>query len=750
MNEGPARVEDSLPLSVALRVDDACLRFEAAWRTGAQPGIEDYLRDRTEPEYSVLLWQLLRLELEYREQRGEQPSLKEYRNRFVGQDDLVAAVFRRRERGGFPAQAIAAGPADILLASSQRDGLTPSGPEVPEGDVPWPSIPGYAILGQLGRGGMGVVYKARQLGLNRLVAVKMILCGGPAAATELARFRTEAEAIARLQHPNIVQIYEIGEQEGRPYFSLEFVEGGTLARRLAGIPLPPDEAARVTATLATAMAAAHQRGVVHRDLKPANVLLAGGAGTPVAHCVPKIADFGLAKQLDGETGQTHTGAILGTPSYMAPEQAEGRVKEVGPVTDVYALGAILYELLTGRPPFRGATLLETLEQVRKQEPVPPRQFNPAIDRNLEAICLKCLQKEPSQRYPSTLALAEDLQRFLNREPTQARPAEKAPSWTGRGVGVAAALGFVLGLVVAGAVLLLPTPNGTVGIGVRRDDLPKTLELGLGGDVELELVLIKEGQFRLGPSKAEQGQYLKLANSELQDGPKHPIEITKPFYLGKFEVTQEQYTRVTGKANPSYFCATGDGKEKVKGMDTRRLPVEAVSWDDAVAFCAVLQHKHGVQVPEALRKAGYRFRLPTEAQWEYACRAGTRTTFHFGDVLDGTQANCNGEAPWGAAAKGPYLGRTERVGSYPANDWGLYDMHGNVWEWCQDYYAADYYQTGPRRDPLNRKAADPESRVLRGGSWYHIAQECRAASRFRRAGSERNYTAGFRVALRADE
>ena len=225
-------------------------------------------------------------------------------------------------------------------------------------------VPGYDILGELGRGGMGVVYKARQTNLDRLVALKMILSGGHAGEGELARFRTEAEAIARLQHPNIVQVYEVGEHDGKPFFSLEFCPGGSLDRQLNGTPLAPANAAKLVETLGRAMHAAHQARVIHRDLKPANVLL-------TADGTPKITDFGLAKKLD-DVGQTQSGAIMGTPSYMAPEQAGGKNHAMGPPADIYALGAILYDLLTGRPPFKAATPLDTILQVVSDEPVPPR------------------------------------------------------------------------------------------------------------------------------------------------------------------------------------------------------------------------------------------------------------------------------------------------------------------------------------------------------------------------------------------
>jgi serine/threonine protein kinase len=300
--------------------------------------------------------------------------------------------------------------------------------------APLPTIPGYQILGEMGRGGMGVVYKARQIPLNRLVALKMLGGGSHASAEDLARFRVEAEAVAQLQHPNVVQIYEVGEHGGCPYLSLELIAGLNLHRRLGGNPQPVRLAARLTEILARAVHVAHQKGIIHRDLKPSNILLAPLAPGQTqsadpdlaqvvsAYGMPKVTDFGLAKRLDDESGQTHTGQVLGTPSYMAPEQAEGKGKEIGPATDVYALGAILYELLTGRPPFKGATALDTVWQVVHEDPLPPGRLRLRLPRDLETICLKCLEKEPRKRYASALDLAEDLRRFLAGESIQARPA----------------------------------------------------------------------------------------------------------------------------------------------------------------------------------------------------------------------------------------------------------------------------------------------------------------------------------------
>jgi serine/threonine protein kinase/tetratricopeptide (TPR) repeat protein len=334
-----------------------------------------------------------------------------------------------------------------------------------------PTVAGYEILRELGRGGMGVVYLARQLSLNRIVALKMISAGAHAGTKGIARFRAEAEAVARLQHANIVQIYEIGKQEGRPYFSLEFVDGGSLDKQIAGKPQPVRPAAQLVATLAHAMHYAHQHGIIHRDLKPGNILLQNSSTKDTRvpqergreagslreascpswiHAIPKVTDFGLAKQLDSQAGQTQSGDILGTPSYMAPEQAAGQSKDVGPATDVYALGAILYELLTGRPPFLGETPMYTVLRVLHDEPVPPTRLQPKLPRDLETICLKCLEKDPRKRYPTAEAFAHDCECFLAGEPIQARPAslwERGLKWAKRRPAVAA-LVLVSGLALA--------------------------------------------------------------------------------------------------------------------------------------------------------------------------------------------------------------------------------------------------------------------------------------------------------------
>jgi tetratricopeptide (TPR) repeat protein/predicted Ser/Thr protein kinase len=314
----------------------------------------------------------------------------------------------------------------------------------------------YELLEEIGRGGMGVVYRARQVSLKRIVAVKMLLAGQRAADVDRQRFRQEAEAAAHLQHPNIVAVHEVGEQDGQPYFSMDYIEGKSLAALVRENLLPPVTAAAYVKTIALAIHYAHQQGTLHRDLKPANVLIDASGQ-------PRITDFGLAKRIAGDSQLTATGDVLGTPSYMAPEQAAGKGREIGPASDIYSLGAILYELLTGRPPFRADTPFDTLKQVVETDAASLRLLNPKVPRDLETICRKCLEKEPGKRYTDGHALADELERFLKGEPIRARPPrawERGLKWVKRrpalaglaAVCVAAVLTVLVVVLVANARL----------------------------------------------------------------------------------------------------------------------------------------------------------------------------------------------------------------------------------------------------------------------------------------------------------
>jgi WD40 repeat protein/tetratricopeptide (TPR) repeat protein len=492
----------------------ACAELERRLRAGEDPCATELLAQfplLAEQKDAVL--ELIYTEFVLREELGQRPEVATFCARFPQWQTDLQQVFQVHR-----------------FVRSQAQGPTLHDTTSAEGPALRRWVGKYELLAELGQGGMGVVYQARQPGLNRLVALKMLRAGAHAGAQERARFRAEAEAVARLQHPNIVQIHEVGEHDGQLFLSLEHVAGGSLERQLAGKPLPPQPAAQLLEVLAQAIHYAHQQGIVHRDLKPANVLLSnvqcqephaqcptpllgdpGPLTFDIGHWTPKITDFGLAKRVQGANGLTQSGALVGTPSYMAPEQAWGKPGEVGPAVDVYALGAVLYECLTGRPPFQGVTLLDTLEQVRLQEPVPPRRLQPKVPRDLETICLKCLQKEAPKRYASALALADDLRRFLDGRPVAARPVgavRRAWRWGRRNPGLAAVSG-----VAAAALVAVTVVSVFYGLSERRnaEELGKA-NFDLTGQTELAQQRLREtqreaanGAFVQGVSLCDQGE-----------------------------------------------------------------------------------------------------------------------------------------------------------------------------------------------------------------------------------------------------
>jgi formylglycine-generating enzyme required for sulfatase activity len=727
----------------------------------------------------------------------------------------------------------------------------------PSGAPAWPDLPGYDILGILSHGGMGVVYRARQLGANRLVALKMIRALEHANPTDRLRFQIETEAVARLQHPHIVQLYEVGEVRGQPFFSLEFCDGGTLAEELKKKFPTPREAAELIETLARAIHYAHLRGVVHRDLKPSNVLLAG------AKRLPKITDFGLAKRIDAEAREiSQSGVVMGTAAYMAPEQAAGKVRDTGPAADVYALGVLLYECLTGRPPFKGENIVQTLEQVRSQEPVPPARLQPKVPRDLDTVCLKCLRKEPERRYASAEELADDLRRFQAGEPIRARPVgalERAAKWAKRRPALAGLLGVTLLALIALVVLstnlvvaqrdaenrrleadkqadraikardflvsifqlgekdakggnttvreILETAEQRIpaefveqpelgrdlvsaldkvkrGVGRRtpqamllevrgavqlqsaagepRLAVPQALvhlddRLTLSADARVQLVILADlHKERLRPGRAVTIDFhgcvpadavLERDNSVLMtfvrlpkgtfsmgwnglEGSARKTEIKEDFEIAVHDVTQGQWQAIVGN-NPSSFSRKGNNRNSVVDVSDEELklfPVEMVSWEDAQEFIEKLNEQE--------RGRGYSYRLPSSAEWEYACRGGATSedecSYHYyfarpTNDLSSEQANFNSVFPFDRTPKGKYLARPTRVGAYPPNRLGLCDMHGNVWQMCDDLLAEKPF------------------RVRRGGSWADSGGACRASFRYGYAPTAPQDCIGFRLA-----
>jgi serine/threonine protein kinase/Tfp pilus assembly protein PilF len=548
---------------LAQQVDQACNGFEAAWKAAARggpcPRLEDYLpADVLEPERAVLLQELLALELVYRWKLGGTPTTEEYGPRFPDHIDLISRVFKEMSALRHSDQASVAQTQLVpgeAPADGNGEGSTLSQVDEPPRTPPpvySPNIRGYEILGELGRGGMGVVFKARQIELKRLVALKMILSGPYASTEELARFRLEAEAAAGLQHSNIVQIYAIGQHKGLPYFCMEFVDGGSLSRRIGGKAQAPEEAARLIEILARAVHHAHEHGFIHRDLKPSNVLLTAD-GTCSALGTPKITDFGLAKRLEVQDPAcagseiTQTNMILGTPAYMAPEQARGESKRISTRTDVYALGVILYEMLTGRPPFRGTTDLETLDRVRSMEPVPPRRLGLKLQvpRALETICLKCLEKEPGKRYESAKALADDLGRFRSGEPPLAQPTssvERMVKWAKRKPATAALI-----LVSSLAVLSL------IGTGMLYlQSRARAAELVVSAQNEVQSLLSKARSLLSKSREAISLEDLDNAHDWIQAALEKigPQEILNDFREEAVQLEREVETRRVDKAQQS--------------------------------------------------------------------------------------------------------------------------------------------------------------------------------------------------------
>lgn len=638
---------------------------------------------------------------------------------------------------------------------------------------PGQHVGGYRVERLLGGGGMGQVYLAHDDVLGRPVAVKVMHADLAADRDARQRFLAEGRAEAGLHNDHVVPVLRAGEEGGRLFLVMPYLQGESLEERLKRPgPLPVAEALRVAREAALGLEAAHRAGQVHRDVKPANLWLE----TPGDKVL--LLDFGLVHRAD--MALTRTGDVLGTPAYMSPEQVDGL--PVDGRSDLFSLGCVLYRMLTGVRPFDGPTVTAVYRALAECKPVPPCQRRGDVPREVSDFVMRLLARQPKDRPQSASEVVTALAALERRPP---RPARRRGWLVAAGVVLivttaSAAVGWRAltgAFVSAPQVSALPTtagsptpepankaqPPSTTGPVVPPTTTPITPtrpaalkapftqaearaaqeawskylgraveeEIDLGGGVKLVLVLIPPGTFTMGSPRGERDRE--------DDEDTHEVQVTRPFYLGKYSVTQGQYEAVTGK-NPSSFFPEQEAVTGAGITDTGRFPVEQVSWDDADAFCRELQKRV---------KRG-KVCLPCEAQREYACRAGTETPFHFGATLDGRDANCDGNYPYGTETRGPYLGRTARVGSYAANAFGLYDLHGNVWEWCADWY-------GPYRDvPAYREYGCPvqtnetsEYRVLRGGSWYYHACASRAAiRRWATPGHHFNYV-GFRVCVLVD-
>jgi len=434
------------------RIDQVCDGFESSMKAGRGVSIESHLAMVSEFERAQLLGKLLKLEFEYRRSRGDSPTRSGYSDRFPAYAEVLDSVFGNPASQDTVDATLDQHASTAVYVRIGDDGLQPTLPlarTASAADKKLSDFGDYELLNEIARGGMGVVFKARQKRLDRVVALKMIISGDLAGAEEVQRFQAEAESAAQLDHPHIVPVYDVGEIDGRHYLTMGYVEGQSLKQRLAEGPLPPREAAEMMATVALAIQHAHEQGIIHRDLKPANILL-----DQLGH--PRVTDFGLAKRAGRDSGLTASGQVMGTPSYMPPEQASGRTNDVGTEADVYSLGATLYHLLTGRPPHQAATVVQTLKQVLQEEPLPLRQLNTAIPQDLETVCLKCLEKAPEKRIASAGELAQELQRYLRGEPILSRPVrqmERLWRWCRRNAKLAIACGVAAGGLLAAVATL---------------------------------------------------------------------------------------------------------------------------------------------------------------------------------------------------------------------------------------------------------------------------------------------------------
>jgi len=600
-----------------------------------------------------------------------------------------------------------------------------------------PELGHYRILRQIGAGGMGTVYLADDTQLNCRVAIKVPHFREEDGNEPIERFYREARMAQTIHHPYICPVYDVGETSGFHYLTMPFIEGTPL-NRLIG---PKHEwsqrrAAELIRRVAMALEALHQRQVIHRDLKPHNIMVRGNDE-------PMLMDFGLARSLKaGQQRLTSTGETLGTPAYMSPEQITADPNALCPGTDVYSLGIILYEVLTGRPPFSADNLWNLFNQILSAPPPSPTTRRKDLDGDLDAVCLKALAKKPEERYASMAALAQALNAYLNRAaarapepvassapapPPQPRPpvswptppalvippphlhgdvVAPCPHCSCRLKLAASLWGHKARCPQCKAILRVPDdldiPDTLTDLKKPAGETPPSPSpvrrhpaRELVNPVGMKFVWVPPGTFAMGSPPAEEGR----SENELP----HRVTLTRGYFLGACPVTQGQWMAVMGH-NPSRF--RGENR-----------PVEGISWEDADEFCKKLS-----------KLDGKTYRLPTEAEWEYACRAGTTTPFSFGPTLSTEQANFDGTYIYNGGKKGVYRKTTTPVGLFPPNGWGLGDLHGNVWEWCADWYGE--YPDHDVTDPCGPESG--EDRVLRGESWVYGPRGARSACRSRNA------------------
>jgi formylglycine-generating enzyme required for sulfatase activity len=612
----------------------------------------------------------------------------------------------------------------------------------------------YEVLEVLGKGGFGIVFRAFDDVLQRVVALKVLSPAMAATSPARKRFLREARAAAQVRHENVVQIYAV-EEKPLPYLVMEHIPGETLQQRLDRTgPLEAAEIVRLGRQIAEGLAAAHATGLIHRDIKPGNVLIEGG------HQRVKITDFGLARTAD-DASLTQSGVLAGTPMYMAPEQAQG--DSLDHRADLFSLGSVLYVMASGRPPFRAATTYAVLKRVVEDDPRPIRELIPEMPPWLCDIITKLHAKKPEDRIPSAREVADVLadceaQLKANAEVTHLSRIPQGKPSAGRSGGwkwfAAAALllpVLVLAITeVSGVTHWLPirqqTPdhrqNGDEDRVRRERPEDQRLPVDHTNTLGMQFRLIPAGKFSMGSPKEEIDRCLqefRVGSHKFQElrkrhegafeqerlpaeGPEHEVEITQPFYMGITEVTVGQFRQFVEEKKYD----VGDDGWKKPGLDQfDDYPVVLVSWFNAVDFCNWLSAKEGKQ-----------YRLPTEAEWEHCCRAGRAATRYCFGNKDEQLENYG----W---YKDNSDDRAHRVGKLRPNAWGLYDMHGNAWEWCQDNYDPNYYKNSPAKDPTGGAGAE---RVLRGGSWYWSPEFCRCAFRQFVAPGLRYSDSGFRVVL----